>query len=126
MTLNIALFAPMPRASVSTATAVNPGAWRSVRQAKRKSRRKIFEPCESALVALRLDRLCDGADAKSRGSRRVLIRGCPRRRFFVGREFEMDPQLVFKITIGTRSAERPHSRVAHSRGVIAARSAASA
>ena len=43
-TLKIAVFAPMPRASVSTAMAVKPGFLRSMRAPKRTSREKMFEP----------------------------------------------------------------------------------
>jgi hypothetical protein len=40
--LNIALFAPMPRASVTTATAVNPGVFQSIRNPYRKSCQRVF------------------------------------------------------------------------------------
>jgi hypothetical protein len=42
--LKIAVFAPIPKASVSTATSVNPGLFTSIRTAYRKSWKRFFTP----------------------------------------------------------------------------------
>ena len=61
-TLKIAVFAPMPRASVTTATAVNPGDLHSMRVARRKSCQQVStkdtQPAErtSAFAVSRLPR----------------------------------------------------------------------
>jgi hypothetical protein len=71
-TLKIAVFAPMPRARVSTTTSENTGAWRRARQAYRMSRATPIDPWEPALVAHRLDGLGHPSRLEQRHASRLV------------------------------------------------------
>ena len=66
-TLNTAVVAPIPSASVRRATAVNPGARASIRARMAEVALKVVQPGERASVAMKIFRVCDVADRPSRG-----------------------------------------------------------
>ena len=81
--------------------------WRLAEHAAREAKvaRDVLEPGEAALVPLRLHGLRDASEAKSCCSHGATVR-IPPAPFFVSGQLEMGSQLVFEITIGSRSAER--------------------
>ena len=92
----MAVLAPMPSASVSSATAVKPGAAPQHAQPVPHVARHVVEPRQAALIAQRLHRLRRRRRPRSRRARGVVGRRASALRV-VGGQFEMQPELLLEI-----------------------------
>ena len=97
--------APMPMDNVSAAVAVNPATSRQAAHPYPHIAPQVVEPRPAALVAQRLHRLGETAQAHPRQPR-SLRRGMALRAKLLLRLFEMEAQLALEIAIGRVAPER--------------------
>ena len=110
ISVKIAVLAPIPSASESTATIVKPGVLASVRTLVPQIPHEVFEPGKSALIALSLDGLRQAAGVQPCRAP-CGVRRCPAPPSVLRGEFEVRPKLLFEPGVRPPRAERrpqPH------------------